>query len=200
MNARGTACPKCLVHSGSTAYFPLADGIYELDANAPAPVRITEMNAYSLTVAGQYLYFEGGAADADQIWRVALGGGTPERIATQYAAPIQADGDHLYAVQPGNLSYFASLPLSGGMWTRLAKMPNGATSQIDINDNAQYFFDVEQYDAPYRIYEGLVEIWSSGNPVLTVARKVNVKAWAAGAGGLYWTDGHSLRLKGSLPE
>lgn len=62
VNARGYACPHCFVHSGSAAYFPLSDGIYEMDSADTAPTRVTDMLAYSLTTAGQFLYFEGGAA------------------------------------------------------------------------------------------------------------------------------------------
>ncbi len=201
VNARADACPNCFVHSGSAAFFPLSDGIYKMDSADTAPTRITDMHAFSLTSAGQFLYFEGGAADADQIWRTPLlsTGSQPERIAATPSAAIQAVGDHLYGVQSGDSSYFTSMPVAGSMWTHLSKLHPGAVHQLDIDD-ASYFYDLEVYDQPYRIYTGLVETASNGSLVLSVPRKANVKAWVGTAGGLYWTDGHSLRFRTGLPE
>jgi len=201
VNARGDACPNCFAHSGSIAVFPLSDGIYEMDAADATGALVGHRPR-----AGQpdriLRYFEGGAGDTDQIWRTPLivTGSQPERIAATPSSVIQAVGDQLYGMQAGEATYFTSMPLTGSMWTRRRKVEPGAIRQLDIAD-ATCFYDVEQYNQPYRIYESLVGSTStSGNLILSVPRKANVKAWVGTASGLYWTDGHSLRLRSGFPE
>ena len=201
VNARGDACPNCFAHSGSIAVFPFLDGVYEMDSADTAPTELATIYAYSLTTAGQFVYVEGGAGNTDQIWRTPLSaaGSQPERVAATPSSVIQAVADHLYGVQSGEATYLAGMPVTGSMWTHLSKIQPGAVYQLDVADT-HYFYDLEAYDQPYRIYEGRIETPSGGNLALSVPRKANVKAWVGSSAGLYWTDGHSLRLRSGLPE
>ena len=201
VDARGGACVHCFAHSGSTAYFALKRGIFSMNAEAMAMSELTEMQALSLAASGQYLYFEAEDATTStaQMWRVAVTGSDPERISTQDGSDIQALGYDLYGIVMGGTSYFASMPLAGGVWTHLAKVSPGAVSQLDLAD-ALYFYDSQVYDEPYRVYVGNVGEPTSQTAVLSMPNKASVKAWVGTATGLYWTDGHSVRLRTHLPE
>jgi hypothetical protein len=193
-NNAGKPCPDCLVHSGSTALFPVADAIMKLTPDDTTPEYFARPGALSMTMVGDFLYLE---SIADQTGASAVYAGLASSWGVIQAAPtarsyLQASGAYLYGLEVGGPSYLARMPLAGGPWARLAPAQSGVADRLII---AGGFFFYGLDGADYSVIQGSLSDTAKAKPILTVPRKENVKAWLGTPASLFWSDGHSIRQR-----
>ena len=198
-NSAGNPCPDCFVHSGSTALFPIADAIMKLAPDQTAPEYFAGPGALSLTMVGDFLYFE---SIVDQTGNSQVYGGLASSWGVVQAAPtarsyLQASGAYLYGLEVGATSYLARMPLAGGQWARLAPAQDGAADRLLIA-GAFFFYGLDHFGAGYSVVQGPLSDTAKAKPILTVPQKGNLKTWLGTPAGLFWSDGHSIRQR-TLP-